>query len=245
MNKDLLNEEMSKKLESEYKNLVLDDVPDLWSRIEAGLEPKQNIQLNESVNHSNNTGKDSNKIVSFKKRYKAWGTVAAACACVAIALPVFVNSINNKSISEGITSEEISINNIASADKAMDKDNSDYLNSDLAAPKNPDIENFDFSENLFVEEILDNEFEESEMEYSKYVAEAEILDKNIIDEDIVYAVRIINADIESWFETDEEIEIYDYVSENNELELFEKYELVFKTEISDTGEEIYRLIDFE
>ena len=34
---------MNKNLEQEYRELMAEDMPDLWDRIEAGLEPKQPV----------------------------------------------------------------------------------------------------------------------------------------------------------------------------------------------------------
>lgn len=61
---------MNKNLEKEYKELMAEDAPDLWGRIEAGLEPKKSAAK-----------------VSFWRKYRAWGMVAAACLCLAIVLP--------------------------------------------------------------------------------------------------------------------------------------------------------------
>lgn len=63
---------MSKQLEKEYRSLMKEDAPDLWGRIEAGLEPK--------TQPVHKTG--------FWKKYRTWGTVAAACVCLMIAVPV-------------------------------------------------------------------------------------------------------------------------------------------------------------
>ena len=62
---------MNKDFEKEYKKLMTEDVPDLWGRIEAGLEPKETAV----------------KKVNFWKKYRVWGTLAAACLCLALILP--------------------------------------------------------------------------------------------------------------------------------------------------------------
>ena len=61
---------MSKNLEKEYKELMKEEMPDLWGRIEAGLEPKQ-------------TGI---KKRNLWKKYGPWG-MAAACLCLAVMVP--------------------------------------------------------------------------------------------------------------------------------------------------------------
>lgn len=67
---------MSKDLEKEYRALVNCEVPDLWARIEAGLDDK-----------------DSSGIVHETRKknvlpIKVWATVAAACVCVGFIIPV-------------------------------------------------------------------------------------------------------------------------------------------------------------
>ncbi|MBD5554610.1 MAG: hypothetical protein HDQ95_04475 [Roseburia sp.] len=63
---------MSKQLEKEYRSLMKEDAPDLWGRIEAGLEPKkQPVQK-----------------MGFWRKYRTWGTVVAACVCLMVAVPV-------------------------------------------------------------------------------------------------------------------------------------------------------------
>lgn len=63
---------MSKQLEKEYRSLMKEDAPDLWRRIEAGLEPK----------------KQPVHKMGFWKKYRTWGMVAAACVCLMLAVPV-------------------------------------------------------------------------------------------------------------------------------------------------------------
>ena len=58
---------MSKDLEKEYKELAASETPDLWARIEAGLDTK----------------KSSRKHIP----YAAWAAAAAACLCVAVIVP--------------------------------------------------------------------------------------------------------------------------------------------------------------
>ena len=63
---------MSKQLEKEYRSLMNENAPDLWGRIEAGLEPKkQPVQK-----------------MGFWRKYRTWGTVVAACVCLMVAVPV-------------------------------------------------------------------------------------------------------------------------------------------------------------
>ncbi|MCH5343918.1 MAG: hypothetical protein J1E64_07755 [Acetatifactor sp.] len=76
---------MNKDLEKEYKELMTENVPDLWERIEAGLEPKQP------------TAKRGN----LWKRYRMWGLAAAACLCLMATAPVILREITDRSIGSG------------------------------------------------------------------------------------------------------------------------------------------------
>lgn len=76
---------MNKDLDLEYKQMIQEDLPDLWDRISAALPEKNNT----AYVPNNNT------IVDFaaqKKRKQTriyrFAGIAAACACAAIAIPV-------------------------------------------------------------------------------------------------------------------------------------------------------------
>ena len=72
---------MSRNLEKEYKELMKEEMPDLWGRIEAGLEPEQ-------------TG---TKKRNLWKKYGPWGmTAAAACLCLAVTVPFLFNKIQSE-----------------------------------------------------------------------------------------------------------------------------------------------------
>ena len=73
---------MSKDLEREYRALVNSEAPDLWARIEAGLEEKKAADLY-SVSIDRNQERNQKKRVDFKM----WAGLAAACACVALIVP--------------------------------------------------------------------------------------------------------------------------------------------------------------
>lgn len=71
---------MSKDLEKEYKALMDSEAPNLWARIEAGLEQKP-VSL----------PRDS--IVKSKRQIKMWAGLAAACACVVLSIPVITRHL--------------------------------------------------------------------------------------------------------------------------------------------------------
>lgn len=113
---------MSKNLETEYKNLINTDIPDLWARIEAAL-PEKNIQngnatvtsgdnlINYSTGNVNSvedpvqfrhikksyndqlSGKSANPKKKRKKfNYALWSGVAVACIAVGILIPVLIST---------------------------------------------------------------------------------------------------------------------------------------------------------
>ena len=75
---------MNKDLENEYRQLMMESVPDLWDRIEAELEPKQQKEPK----------------AGFWRRYRTWGIAVAACLCLAVMVPVMLmgNDIGNSSM---------------------------------------------------------------------------------------------------------------------------------------------------
>lgn len=82
---------MSRNLEKEYKELIKEEMPDLWGRIEAGLEPKQ----------------AGIKKRNLWKKYGPWGMAAAAAGlCLAVTVPFLFG---------GIQSEQSNFWNVADA----------------------------------------------------------------------------------------------------------------------------------
>ena len=108
---------MSKKLEAEYKELMSEDVPDLWERIEVGLEPKQAV---------------APKKIKWKK-YSTWGLATAACLCLLVTAPALLREMGDKSSSNSAAESSVAeeYNEAAAgmeaADGAMDyvNDNAD------------------------------------------------------------------------------------------------------------------------
>lgn len=65
---------MNRNLEKEYRKLMTENAPDLWERIEAGLEPKQPTAKKDSL----------------WRKYRTWGLAVAACLCMLITVPVIL-----------------------------------------------------------------------------------------------------------------------------------------------------------
>lgn len=82
---------MERDFEREFKELKLSEVPDLWSRIEASLPEK-----NSAAAVVRNAVLYTDKYKSAKKiAWRRWGTLAAACLCVAVILPALSFVIGN------------------------------------------------------------------------------------------------------------------------------------------------------
>ncbi len=94
---------MERDFEQEFKELKQSEIPDLWNRIEAGLSEKKNVTY-----ASGNIMTVPDKIAvdngnrSAEKRFswRKWGTLIAACLCVAIIFPAFSLLVRNKSYPE-------------------------------------------------------------------------------------------------------------------------------------------------
>lgn len=92
---------MNKNLEMEYRTQIQNDVPDLWDRIEAGIEEKTPSTKNK-------------KVYTYRKRKKLYtlgGGVLAAGLCLAVGLPVFFGAGNS-------SKSEMAVADMAAADFA-------------------------------------------------------------------------------------------------------------------------------
>lgn len=90
---------MSRDLEREYRALVNSEAPDLWARIEAGLEDKK------MAPETAGTAASDLHITDFsmpdaqreqprirKANFRVWAGIAAACACVALVVPAMLRA---------------------------------------------------------------------------------------------------------------------------------------------------------
>ncbi|MBD5520364.1 MAG: hypothetical protein HDR03_03945 [Lachnospiraceae bacterium] len=82
---------MKRDFEREFKELKMSEVPDLWNRIEAGLSDKK------IVSPVSDAAAISVNRYNFGKRavWRKWGTLAAACVCVALIIPAISVVIGN------------------------------------------------------------------------------------------------------------------------------------------------------
>ncbi len=80
---------MSRDLEREYRAFVDSEVPDLWARIESGLEEKKPA----ADTLADTLMKDTR---DRKMNYKVWAGLAAACVCAALVVPALVRNTGMK-----------------------------------------------------------------------------------------------------------------------------------------------------
>lgn len=92
---------MSKNLEMEYKKQIQNNVPDLWNRIEAGLEEKKPVNQ-----------RKRRKSVRRKNFYFIGGGILAAGLCVAVALPVFTRTTKNDCATDAALSVDMNAESV-------------------------------------------------------------------------------------------------------------------------------------
>lgn len=94
---------MKRDFEKEFKELKLSEVPDLWGRIEAALAEKANLAdaqvvANASKGAVTHAYADTyfDRAKSIKPAaFRKWGTLAAACLCIAVIVPALSIVIGN------------------------------------------------------------------------------------------------------------------------------------------------------
>ena len=94
---------MSKNFEEEYKAMTENDLPDLWSRIDAGLTSKATA----TEPMVEKTSEDKKGIIILIKRYK---TVVAAAVCVIAIIPA-VMMMGNAGLDGSKSSSDMAMEN--------------------------------------------------------------------------------------------------------------------------------------
>lgn len=160
---------MSRDLEREYRALVDSGAPDLWSRIEAGLEDKKAASRMENRR-------------SRKVNFRVWAGIAAACACVALIVPVMVRDAG---MGGGSSS------NSSPAKFAADTT----------------AQSYEKAENAVLEAAADEEAAPEAEPYT-FHATVEILDTDMrMDSGVLYTARVISSEHPD-MEADSEIRIF-------------------------------------
>lgn len=126
---------MSKDFEQAYRELAESEIPDLWDRIEAGLESKstpEQIEESEAEKEAETAEEAVQETVFEKKQHrKKWAHfnrysgIAAAAVCVAVIIPaaVFLFRSGNKTFGNGYSGGTMlteGIDTAAAADESLE-----------------------------------------------------------------------------------------------------------------------------
>lgn len=96
---------MSRDLKQEYEAMLDQEIPDLWSRIEPRLADKKGTQNEEPK------GKSIRKRRIRRSTIAVWGSLAAACVCLAIILPAWRGNVKNADEMDRETNQTASAGN--------------------------------------------------------------------------------------------------------------------------------------
>lgn len=258
---------MSRDLEREYRALVNSEAPDLWARIEAGLEDKK------TAPETAGTAASDLHITDFsmtdaqreqprirKANFRVWAGIAAACACVVLIVPVMLragmskggsysNSAPNFAADTAPQSADSSggaEDNAGREEMAYEYGNekSDFLQGNAQTTADSDMNGAGAADGAQVMEEAAAEESES---YS-FHATVEILETDLrMDSGILYTAKVLSSD-NSAIAADSEIRIFSSaVSAEGVtmLEVSQTYDLVLREDHSgETGQEpTYLLVD--
>lgn len=261
---------MSRDLEREYRALVNSEVPDLWARIEAGLEDKK------MAPETAGTAASDLHITDFsmpdaqreqprirKANFRVWAGIAAACACVALVVPAMLragmskggsysNSAPNFAADTAPQSADSSggaEDNAGREEMAYEYGNekSDFLQGNAQTTMDSDMNGAGAADGAqMMEEAA--AAEEPESESYSFHATVEILETDLrMDSGILYTAKVLSSD-NSAIAADSEIRIFSSaVSAEGvtRLEVSQTYDLVLCEDHSgEMGQEpTYLLID--
>lgn len=119
-----------KNLEIEYKKLTEENVPDLWDRIEAGIDKLEAEKSAETTiekavqNDDNSVSNNNKKVVNIRKKKSLSRIVPIIAAAAALVLSCGLFMIKNSSKSERPAAADIAYD--AAAEMAMDSDDKAY-----------------------------------------------------------------------------------------------------------------------
>ena len=207
---------MNKDLEKEYKQLMTENVPDLWGRIEAGLEPKKSTER-----------------VKFCRKYRAWGMAAAACLCLAVAAPMIYNGVFDNSSggskSGGAANDASFMDNMSGGNMYEDGEGENYSPQMDYGADGEDV-------NLAAEAQMG----EYDSEICTIIAEVtEVLDEEGKN---VYLVQVVETDWVHWSEGDI-IRLYELDRLDEELTVGETYLFDIMIQETDDSAEEYFIYD--
>lgn len=188
---------MSKDLEKEYRALVNSKAPDLWARIEAGLEEKT-------------VPPHHKKFAKKKWHFKMWIGFVAACICVVLCIPVITRHFlpsGGKLDSTALDNNTVSMECVPEVAEYRAAELADEIVLEegvYPAAMNEEYDSVGRDSNAVVSGGTGNNgvnMEAAEQENSSFVITAEVVDIDVRrDSGIVYTISVIeseNTDIQT------------------------------------------------
>ncbi|MBD5467657.1 MAG: anti-sigma factor [Lachnospiraceae bacterium] len=248
---------MSRDLKHEYEAMLDQEIPDLWSRIEPRLADKKGTQNAESKGKSIRTRRIKRSTIAV------WGSLAAACVCLAIILPAWrgnEKSAERTNQTASAESADTTAADMAPAAQEMQQSDNGMMNG-MASEAHDDLagEYDGFADDADTAEGLEWPKEEAETAsennsssepVSAYECCGEILDAWQTREGFFYQMELIWAP--EAFESDETVILLwqkeGFLSglpgKKDELTVGGRYTVFVEPEIVD-GETRYVLISYE
>lgn len=208
---------MSRDLEREYRVLVNSEVPDLWARIEAGLEDKKTAPETARIDMHITDFPETGRRVNFKM----WAGIAAACACIALVLPAMVRvgmskggSYSNSAPGYTADTASPSADSSGGAEDNAGREEAAYeygdeknafLQGNAQITADSDMNGADAAGGAQMEAAA---AEEPESEPYRFHATVEILGTDLrMDSGVLYTAKVITSDNPA-MEADSEIRIF-------------------------------------
>ena len=246
---------MSKNLEREHRALVNSEVPDLWARIEAGLEEKkaapQKAETDLHITDFPVTDSQMESKQDKKVNFKVWAGVAAACVCAALILPAMTRTVNmsggSGSNNTAPQAAEESYEETAYEDMGIGTASADNGMSDNATSVKNTVTSDSADTANAAGEVLEEAADEEQEQY-RFYATVEILDRDAdTDGGILYMARVIASESPS-LQPDSEIRILSPVAETDGMTVLENaqtYDLMLCEEHTDESgqERTYLLVN--
>lgn len=178
---------MSKDLKKEYRMLADSAAPDLWARIEAGLDAR---------NIPGVIFEDAVPARAKRFRYGAWITAAAAFLCVVAAVPVLTRGLSGGKSADMNTAPEPPVKSDAFYNTASDVYHGPALSGNAG------------SRDADGAADCAGDAAESVMEVNSFAATVEILDaRRDGDDGTVYTVKVVHSE-NTDLEAESQIEVY-------------------------------------
>jgi len=160
-----------KDLEIEYKNQVATEIPDLWARIEAGINAVEVQNTSVQINNVPNVTEFKSKKNNSKKIITIFSSVVAAAACLVLAFTFILGSKNRKDETKAAVAMAESTSNYAESEDRF------ALFDSADTKKEKSIDEDTMTESAMAEAPMEAEV----CEEAAYEEEAEYMDNSTIN----------------------------------------------------------------